>query len=284
MRKVIGYTAPDDYGRGRRPIYADLGPGRASAHRSGESLGGPIDQGAATVTTIRAHRGLVAVVLERPAPPLPAEHMVPAGAGPIERRVMSAAERAERDRPALPDLTRRPAAPVARTVGDVMVLPLAALPCDGCSHAHVCRIREAFMASTPELIIPAIGQGLHLAIVPTISCDFYLAAATPTDRPGAPAPARTPPRPPRDQRPAPRLSGGRRGVRAVLPRDRDAREAMVMAALRETRTAAARLGVGDARVHGIVGEMRRGGRLPADVDALLRGRSGHRTGMHRVLA
>lgn len=299
MRVVVGYEAarPDEYGHARRvPIYEDRGPGRAQ--------GGGLSLLDATEVN---PRGLVDEAAE-----------LTGAAAPIERRRLSPEEYAERTRPkpghawrkaAIP--TRTP--PVARKEPVPMLEPLAApsivagvvtlpveLPCGTCSHAPVCRIRLALTEVVPELLIPRLPPELAGAIQTQLVCAFWDLATDPMDVlpvapvdgpsategvtpllaviagapvavPAAPAPSQ--PRPPSVGR-APGVKGGR----AVLPRDRDEREALVMATIRELRASgdvARRLGVTVERIRQIIGEMRRGERLPDDVAAILRDRSRH---------
>lgn len=79
--------------------------------------------------------------------------------------------------------------------------------------------------------------------------------------------------------PARAATGGAAHESVKLPRDRDERTRAVLEAVRTSSShaeAGAKLGVGGQRIAQFVSDLRRAGQLPADVEKLLRARSGHR--------
>lgn len=267
MRVVVGYEVDEEAGT-RKAIYAERGPGRArggglSAIDATEarlpSGGDPVAERAA-VATIERRRLSPEEFAERTRPK--PNHSWRQATVPARRTPPTTTEE--------PDPMSEPAQP--RVLGDVVVLPVEAMPCPDCSHLRVCRIRLSFEETRPELLIPLLPEGLHVAITPAISCDFFLAMVAPEVAPETvtrPVVATEPTRPVRA--PARRQPGGV----VAAPRGQEQREAEMVDALRAGGNAIAAskiLGISPSRVNELVRRMRAAGRLPADLAATLRTR------------
>jgi hypothetical protein len=153
------------------------------------------------------------------------------------------------------------------------------LPCRTCVKEDVCRIRPMLAQSLSEGD-DALPPGVRIA---AITCDFFLELSidgrqrpvldvvAPPTSPAAPEPSA--------RGEEVRVSRATGGGRPKLPTDRETRDPLVLAAVRETSTTALageRLGVSAARIQQVVAEIRHAGALPKDIDELLRARKSGR--------
>ena len=148
-------------------------------------------------------------------------------------------------------------------------------PCEDCAHRVVCSIRPILETDVGvDLGAVVLPGGVRVAAV-SIDCDYFLAQ----DGPQGVTPAPTPNDASVGAVAAP-VQGRSRGASVgqgwrKLRADRDAREMAVIAAVRSTSTqaeAGKQLGVSGKRIQQLVAEMRGDGRLPADVNELMRTR------------
>jgi DNA-binding CsgD family transcriptional regulator len=168
VRTVIRYEGE---GLARRPIYRDEGPARAG----GTSEGGV---GRFAIATM-------------PDPDRDRESYI----GTLRREVYGRAETwsEERDRNMAARLARQaeeheetaPMTAIAEDRPGVLGTGFAdldvdvALPCEGCLHVPVCRIREQLLALPLGLVAHRLPAGVHHEIVVELRCDYRLAEPEP---------------------------------------------------------------------------------------------------------